>query len=415
MIGRYVPDWMRRVPAPGARSFAALSGFEATVRASLVSVWPLVMYDALGSAGQVSMIYFIAGCAALSFGLMVPWIGRRMPRRWMYTLGATLYLVGPGLAIIGGPVLTPLALVLTGWGTVMVFICTNAYVMDYIARHDLARTETLKLFYSALPWAIGPVAGVFLWKLWPPLPFLGAMASAVAMLTTFWVLRLGNGKAITRARAQTPNPLAYLGRFLAQPRLIAGWTFAVVRSIGWWVYVVYLPIFSIESGLGDRVASIAFSLSNALLFLSPVMSRWMQRRSLRRGVRTAFAGATGCYLLAALSYFWPPLAIVGLMFGSVFLVMLDTFGGLPFLMAVRPAERTEMSAVYSSFRDVSSILTPGAAFLVLLVAPIPGIFAAAGAAMAATWLVSARLHPRLGRRRSPVSRQLVLEQKGGSQ
>ena len=31
---------------------------------------------------------------------------------------------------------------------------------------------------------------------------------------------------------------------------------------------------------------------------------------------------------------------------------------MPFLMAVKPSERTEMSAVYSSFRDVSGILTP---------------------------------------------------------
>lgn len=400
MIGRYVPDWLRRVHAPDARSFAMLSGFEATVRAMLVSVWPLVMYDALGSAEHVSRIYFFAGCASLAFGMMVPWMGRHVPRRWLYTAGAAFYFLGPTLAIVGGPVLTPIALVATGWGTVLIFICTNAYVMDYIARHDLARTETMKLFYSALPWAVGPVLGVSFLKLWHPLPFIVAMCSATAMITTFWILRLGNGKAITRARAQTPNPLAYLGRFVTQPRLVAGWLFAVVRSVGWWVYVVYLPIFCIESGLGDRIASEAYSVSNALLFLSPFMSRWMQRHSLRRGVRVAFAAASSCFMIAAFSLFWPPLAIVGMMLGSVFLVMLDTFGGLPFLMAVKPAERTEMSAVYSSFRDVSSILTPGISYLILLVAPIPGIFAAASVAMACIWGISSRLHPRLGRSRA---------------
>jgi hypothetical protein len=87
------------------------------------------------------------------------------------------------------------------------------------------------------------------------------------------------------------------------------------------------------------------------------------------------------------------------MAGSFFLVMLDTFGGLPFLMAVRPAERTEMSAVYSSFRDVSSIVTPGMAWVVLLVAPIPGIFAATALALAGAWALAGRLHPRLGARR----------------
>ena len=52
------------------------------------------------------------------------------------------------------------------------------------------------------------------------------------------------------------NPVGYLGRFFRQPRLIAGWMFAVMRSCGWWVYVVYLPIFCIEAGLGDKVGGI---------------------------------------------------------------------------------------------------------------------------------------------------------------
>ncbi|OZA13998.1 MAG: MFS transporter, partial [Rhodobacterales bacterium 17-64-5] len=84
---------------------------------------------------------------------------------------------------------------------------------------------------------------------------------------------------------------------------------------------------------------------------------------------------------------------------SIFLVMLDVVGGLPFLMSVKPSERTEMSAVYSSFRDVSSILTPGAAWLVLLVAPLPGIFIAAGVGLLSAFAVAGRLHPRLGAER----------------
>ena len=84
------------------------------------------------------------------------------------------------------------------------------------------------------------------------------------------------------------------------------------------------------------------------------------------------------------------------MCASVFLVTLDVVGGLPFMMAVKPSQRTEMAAVYSTFRDVSGIATPGAAYLVLLVAPLPGIFAACAVAMAAAFLVAGRLHPRLG-------------------
>ena len=61
-----------------------------------------------------------------------------------------------------------------------------------------------------------------------------------------------------------------------------------------------------------------------------------------------------------------------------------------------------MSAIYASFRDVSGILTPGAAWLVLLVAPLSGVFAAAGAGLLCTWVLARKLHPRLGRARISV-------------
>lgn len=396
MIGRYIPEFLRRAPAPGVRAFALLGLFEASVRGMLVSVWPLVLYDSLGSAKLVSAVYFAAGLASLAFGLMVPWISRHVPRRWMYTVGASLYLLGPLLAAVGPRDLVPIALVMTNWGTVTVFICTNAYVMDYIAREELGRSETFRLLYSAIPWTIGPVLGVWLWRQAALLPFAIAMSFAILLLATFWVLRMGNGKVITRAHGPAPNPLAYLGRFFAQPRLIAGWLFAVLRSAGWWVYVVYLPIFCIEAGLGEQIGSAAFSTSNAILLLSPFMLRWMQKRGLRRSVQIAFVGGSACFVAAAMGELWPPLAVIGLFAGSFFLVMLDTFGGLPFLMAVRPAERTEMAAVYASFRDVSGILTPGVAWAVLLVTPVAGVFAAAAFGLGIAAAIAGRMHPRLG-------------------
>jgi hypothetical protein len=55
-----------------------------------------------------------------------------------------------------------------------------------------------------------------------------------------------------------------------------------------------------------------------------------------------------------------------------------------------------MSAVYSSFRDVSGILTPGVSWFVLLVLPITGIFAAAGVGLGIGWAIAGRMHPRIG-------------------
>jgi MFS family permease len=394
------PADLKGVPNPGVRSFAILAGLDAAVRGTLISAMPLVVYETMGSAEVTSQAYFAAGIVALIWGLMVPWATSRIPRRWMYSIGCLLYLMGMALAIHGTPASVLLSVMCNAMAAVTLFICLNAYVMDYIARGDLGRSQSTQMVYAAASWAIGPLLGVWLYSVWPPAPFLLAGGFAATLLAVFWRLRLGNGKAIAKARSATLNPLAYLGRFAAQPRLIAGWIFAVMRSCGWWVYVVYLPIFCVEAGLGKHVGGTALSITNLLLFAAPFMLRHVRRNSVRLSVRVGFGFGAALFFAAALASPLPWIAVGFCMAASVFLVLLDVVGGLPFLMAVKPSERTEMSAVYSSFRDVSGILTPGAAYLVLLMAPLPGIFAAAGLGLGAAWLISGQLHPRLGRLRT---------------
>jgi hypothetical protein len=399
MASKYIPLFLRHSPTPRVEAFALLAGLEAGVRGILISVMPLALYEAVQDASIVSRTYFLIGLASLLWGLMVPWATRQIPRRWMYTLGTLLYLGGMVLALTGHPVAIAFAILVNALATVTIFVCLNAYVLDYTTRANLGRSASLQMQYAAIFWAVGPMLGVWLWTLWAPAPFLVAGGFAVAHLIAFWVLRLGNGKQITRAKGPALNPLAYLGRFFAQPRLIAGWLFAVIRSCGWWVYVVYLPIFCIESGLGDKVGGIALSCTNALLFCTPVLLRLVRRTSVRRAVWGGFVFGAVLFTLAGVLSPMPWVSVILLFIGSISLVLLDVAGGLPFLMAVKPSERTEMAAVYSSFRDVSGILTPGAAWLVLLVAPVAGVFVAAGAGMGLAAAIAGRLHPRLGAER----------------
>lgn len=400
MLERAIPEWLRHPPAgmartPTARAFATLSGIENLIRGTLLSVLPLAVYTELGDAQRVSAVYLAFGLISLGFGMLLPWINRLVPRRWLYTAGAGLYLAGCGLGMIGGSWVLA-ALIACTLATVTCFICLNAYVLDYVAKADLGRTETLRMFYSAFAWTAGPVTGVLMWQAWRPAPFILGAVFALGLIAVFWWLRLGNGKLIQRARAPAPNPLAYLGRFFGQPRLIAGWLFAVLRSCGWWVYIVYLPIYAIENGLPEKLGGTVVSATNAMLFTAPLMLRWVQKGSVRRAVRTGFAVAGTAFVLAALAAPVPPATVALLMLGSCFLVLLDISGGLPFLMAVKPSERTEMAAVYSSFRDVSGILTPGMGALILLIAPVQALFAAAGTGLLAMFLLAGRLHPGLG-------------------
>lgn len=406
MFERSIPEWLRHPPAnaahrPGARAFATLSGAEAMIRGMLLSVFPLVMYRTLGDAGTVSVVYFSVGLMSLFFGLMLPWINRVIPRRWLYTAGAALYFLGGILGAQGGLFIVA-ALISCTLATVTCFICLNAYVLDYVAKHDLGRTETLRMFYGALAWSAGPVTGVALLNIWDPAPFVLASVFSVVLLVIFWWLRLGNGKVIQKSRGAAPNPLAFLTRFFAQPRLIAGWLFAVLRSCGWWGYIVYLPIYAIQSGLPPALGGLLVSITNGFLFTTPLMLRWVEKYSVRTAVRTGFLFSATGFLLAAVSPF-APLTVALLFAASGFLILLDISGGLPFLIAVKPSERTEMAAVYSSFRDVSGIMTPGIGALILLFAPIQGVFAAVGLGLFGMYALAGRLHPRLGKARSRLA------------
>jgi hypothetical protein len=137
-----------------------------------------------------------------------------------------------------------------------------------------------------------------------------------------------------------------------------------------------------------------------MLFLSPLILKWVETQTVRHAVRVGFLASGLAFLGATFAAEAPWLTVALLIIGSGFLILLDICGGLPFLMAVKPSERTEMSAVYASFRDVSGLLlTPGVAWIVLLLAPISGVFAAAGVGLLVAWSIAGRLHPRLGAKR----------------
>ncbi len=400
------PLYLSHAPTPRVEDFAIIAALEAGVRGTLLSVMPLMIYRAYQDESVVSAIYLMVGIVSLVFGLMVPWASRFVPRRWLFTLSGCLYLLGLSLILSGDKTAVAMGLMINALGTVTFSVCLSAYVLDYIGRQELGRNESTRMLFSAASWTIGPAAGVLLLNWWEPAPFLIAGAFSIAMVWVFWRLRLGNGKQITRAAGPAANPLAYLTRFRKQPRLVAGWAFAVIRSCGWWVYVVYVPIFCIQNGLGDTIGGIAMSISNGLLFVTPMMLRLVHRISVRTSVRGSFGL---CGLLFALAWLLAPvpwLSLAALMAASVFLVMLDVCGSLPFLMAVKPSERTEMAAVYSSFRDVSGIVTPAVAGLVLLVSPVAGVFAACGLGMFLAYGIAGRLHPRLGVPRAGPDQQV---------
>ena len=172
MATRYIPLSLKHTATPQVENFALLAGLEAAVRGVLVSAMPLAVYEVLGDAQSTSAAYFMAGVVALGWGLMVPWVTRFIPRRWAYTSGCGLYLWGMALAITGTTWSVSLALICNAMATATTFVCFNAYILDYVDRANLGRSQSVQMVYAATPWSVGPMLGVWLHHLGRPLPFL---------------------------------------------------------------------------------------------------------------------------------------------------------------------------------------------------------------------------------------------------
>jgi predicted MFS family arabinose efflux permease len=372
-----------------------VGGAEAIARGLVLSVYPLAQYRAWGDAATVSTIYFAVGVVSLATVLSVPLLTRWLPRRWTHLLAMALYLVSAAFGMVGGR-FTSLAMLCASMATAISFVCYNANILVYIDKSQIGRLESLRLFYAGLGWVGGPFFGAWLYSHWHGAPFLVVAGAALATAALIWRTGMGSLERSHPIGTVSSNPLNYLPRFAAQPRLVAGWLLAVLRACGWVVFHVYIGIFAIESGLDARLGGLAASLSALGLFVSPLMMRWVHRRGLRRAVRIGFASAAACFMLAAACAPLPWISLGLLLVGAYFLILLDLCAGLPFLMSVKPSERSQMSAVYATFRDVANIVTPGIVWGVLQWAPLPAAFAVGGLGLLAAWWVAGHLHPQLG-------------------
>ena len=373
------PIWVHALGRPGARAFAVLFALDALTRAILSTILPLQVLDAVGDPASLSAVFLIVSCLGLCANFAILPLSRLITRRWTYSLGCAAFVAAAILIGHGGLIAVSLGMFCRLFATASVTICTNLYVLDHIKGKALNEVEPLRLFFSAAAWTIGPFLGVFLWSRIHWLPFAISICGALLLLSTFWIMRIGDNPIITPAKTQPRNPLFSLIPFFRRPALRRGWLIAFGRSCWWVSFFIYVPVFSVQSGFSAEEAALLVSAGNVrqAIILAAVLA----------GLATAIAG-----LLAWLS----PLATVAMMLlCALFAVILDIYGNLPFLRMVRPSERLRMTPVFVTYRDLSDIATPALAGAVLLFFPLPIFFLVLGGGLASLSLAAASLPRRL--------------------
>jgi ACDE family multidrug resistance protein len=391
------PVWIQRVRKPGAEAFAILFALESLARALLATVIPLHVFALLGDAWSVSLVFFFVSLVSLCGTFAVPWLVRKSARRFVYSGGVVLLALAPLLLTSDGLAVQVAGMMVRVLAVVTMTVCLNIYIMDTIARRDLGRSEPMRVFYSAGAWTLGPALGVYLGLHVSPLaPYAASMLCALVLLGYFWYLRITESPALSQPAGPTPGPVHNVRRYFARPRLALAWLISVARNAWWSLFFIYTPIYSVKSGLGEFAGGLIVSVGMGFLFTMPLWGALLRRVGMRRLLILGFAVSGVCTASVTAFAHLPGLAVTLLLAAALAMVALDVVGNMPFMLAVRPGERAEMTTVYSTYRDAAEILPPGIFSAVLKLFDLPAVFVAGGMAMfAAAWL-SRRLHPRLG-------------------
>ena len=357
--------WLRPTRKPGAGAFAALFALDSTARASVVTVLYLQAKDLGFSDRHVTLLTNVASLSCLIFSFVAPLLVQRFRRRWVYTGGIVIGMTGTVALATGSLPGEVAALILRGLSSVAINICLMLYVMDFIPRHQMVRSEPLRLFSSCLPWGLGPWLGVELYKYVGPAGTAAMSFLAYAMLMSFfWYLRISDNPAVAPARKAPPNPLANVARFISQPRLMLGWYVAFGRSAWWAMFFVYPTLYLHDNHVDDSWAGALTGAGNVLLLLTLPIG-WLARRTgIRRPIVIAFFGAGALTVLVPFTWHAVPLTAFLFLGGAMFVVTLDALGTIPFMRAVRSYERPQMTALFGTYIYFSDLL-PGLVYLIL--------------------------------------------------
>ena len=396
------PIWLQTAQqSPGASVFASLYAVESYARAILATVITIQALSLLGNARDVSLLFSAVGLTGLVASFSIPLMIRRLTRRWVYSLGALL-LFAAAVALasrsINGQVLGMLFRV---YGTACLNITLSLYILQYIRRQDLSVSEPRRMQFGAFAWVIGPAMGVFLYERFSVFaPFALSAAMAIILFAIFWTLRLGDSAGIV-APVERPRrgPARSIGRFFAQPRLRLAWTIVFVRSSWWVFFFIYMPVYAVQQGLGEMVGAVLVSASNALLFLAPVAGQLTRRFGVRLVLRVGYAICGACTFAAGV-FFDSSVAVISLMLlATIGTVVFDAVGNLPFLAAVRPSEREEMTTVFRTYLDAAQLIPPAVFAVVLSFTDMRSVFMIQGLLMLSIIVLLAYLPERLGKDR----------------
>ncbi|HVT50331.1 MAG TPA: MFS transporter [Dongiaceae bacterium] len=363
----------RRWPKPGPGLMAFLFLMDSIARALLSPVIPLEALRLFGSEQTAGLMVSAAGIMGVIATFAIPTLVERWRARRVYLAAIALLAIAPAAMAADGLLGFSAGWFMRSIAAASVLTLLNLYIAAFIPKRQLASSEPLRTFISALAWVGGPWVGVRLYTIDPMLVFGVSGGTALVLLVFFLWLGLE-----APASLASRNPLKNLRRYFSQPRLRLAWVLNFGRET-WWVMIFnYGPWYLEEAGFPKTAAGDLQSSCTTMLVLTLGLG-WVARRiGLRRFMAAAYLIVATAMIVAALASGTPNLVWLAFLGSALGAVSLDSVAAVTFLRAVRPLERPQMSTVFSIYRDAASVVPPLFFSLLLGFFPLPAVFVATG-------------------------------------
>jgi MFS family permease len=364
------PIFLNQLPRDASLSLARLTGLNGIARSVLVGVLPLIALKAFGDKEVIASVYFASTIITLLFTVNLASLENWLRRRWLFTLGGLMLGISVLLFYTTQSALFGLGVGLRAASGSIVSVCMSLYIMDYIGKKELTRNESRRMMYTAGAWLIGPALGSWIFQnSRQEVIFIISFVAAAAGLAYFWRLRLGDDLVIQRAQSKPKSPLKAIVRYLSQRRLRIAYMITLSRACFWVTLFVYGPIYVVEAGLPAVWGGLLLSGISGLLFISPIIQRLADRYGTRQVIMTCLVLIGTCLIGLGLLQAPKPIGLLFWVIGSLGASGVDILGNIPFMRMVRPRERSEMTMVFTTWREASSLLTQALVFLIVLIWP----------------------------------------------
>lgn len=383
---------------PGSASFAAIYALDSAARALTAAVIPLHAYSiykqisADDADSYVSTTYFSVASVSFICTFLAPFIIHRYGRNKTYVIGMLCCMVGmAGIATstVAGLGVGMLGRALSG---VLGSVCLILFIVDFIPRQNLVRSETLRLFTSCLAWGLGPVIGVHLYQRYGIVaPAAASIGVHACLILFFWRLRLA--KPTVETVPPPRNPLTMVLRFASQKRLRLSWLIVFGRSAWWSMFFTYPALYLQDHGIDESWAGWLIGIGNLLLGIAPLVRMVAQRVGIRRPIIGAFWIGGALTVGGILLYGYPLLFCLNLLLAATFIVVLDSLGNIPFMRFARPRELPQLATVFRTYVDTADFIPSAIYALLLTVFDFRAVFVTCGL-LALTVGVVATLLPR---------------------